>query len=317
MDGAMRSVPELSLVIPCHDEEDNIEKIYAAILESIPPACSFEMIFIDDGSTDRSLERLKKLHLADARVGYRSMLTNYGHQQALLAGLASAKGKFVLTLDGDLQHPPKYISAFLELQAASGADVVSARRHGKQNGFLKNLFSRGYYLTASLLADKPATPGVSDFRLFTRRAVNLICSLNERYPFIRGMVKELRLREAVLDYEPASREQGTPSYTFWKSLSLAVQTLLRQTHRPVSAGLFLGAVGILLSLGQAVHYFVLRVFTNQLVPGQADVMVLLGVSSGFILILLALVLHHLSLIVEHLHNWPTYVVKEEEPSSSD
>lgn len=311
------SPPDLSLVVPCHNEEDNVGDLYGRISEALPAGLDWEIIFIDDGSTDGTLDAIKAIRKADLRVRFRSFLRNYGHQQSLMAGLAVARGDLVMTLDGDLQHPPSYIPAFLDLQAKSGADVVSGRRRGAQRGFLKDLFSRGYYWLLSFLSDAPVVAGVSDFRLYTRRAVDLINSLNERTPFLRGLVKELRLDEVLLDYDPADRRKGAPSYTFGKSFALAMESFTKLTRLPVRLGLLLGSFGVILSLGQAFHYLVLRLFTNHLVPGQADAMVLLGLTSGSILLLLSLVLHHVSVIVSHLQNWPRFVVKEEEVSSDE
>src|SRR5215510_8529302 len=227
---------DLSLIVPCHNEEGNIRALYEAVRRAIPSTLSWEIIFVDDGSHDGTLTALQHLRSTDTRVKYLSLLTNYGHQHALMTGLRACRGRYALMLDADLQHPPEYIPAFLEEQQRSGADVIDGRRRGTQQRWLKSCLSNWFSWVFRCVSGIAVEPGVSDYRLCTRRAVDLLCSIQEPHPFLRGMIPHLQLQRSFVDYDLRMRFAGTPSYTFRKSLHLAWVGLLRFRHLPYRVG---------------------------------------------------------------------------------
>ena len=301
-----------TFVIPCHNEEANIAAVYAALAEvaqALPMESEF--LFIDDGSTDTTLEKIRELRQRDPRVCHASFLRNYGHQNALMAGLQRCDGDFAVSLDADLQHPPAAIPRFFEAWQQSQPDIVSGRRLRPQQGLIKELCSRTFYRCFSLATGMQLEPGVSDFRLYTRKSLKVLCSLREREPFIRGMIAHLGLRTVYVDYPLHGRHAGLPAYTFRKSARMAFYGLLRYSDLPTRFGLSVGLLGIVISLGVALHYLYLRLFTDALIPGQADLMVFLGLICSVMAILLSLQTKVLLQVQSLIQRDPQYLVAEE------
>jgi dolichol-phosphate mannosyltransferase len=301
-----------SLVIACHNEEHNIVPLHTAIREVIGDETGFEILFVDDGSTDGTLDRIKEVRRLDPRVRYLSLLRNYGHQKALLAGLHHCNFDLAITMDADLQHPPRYIPELIETQRRDAAHVVVGRRIGRQRGLFKDALSRLFYKVFSWLTDVAVIPGASDFRLYTKSSLELLRLVREREPFLRGMVPSLGLPVTLMDYELDPRHGDSPSYSFRKSARMGVGALLRFSDVPVKLGFLVGSLGIVLSCAQAIHYIYLRLFTDQLVPGQADLMVFLGLVSSIMILLLSLLIRMVRESHDYLRQQPVYIVAEAE-----
>ena len=298
-----------TIVVPCLNEEGNIEEIYQRVKNVMEPF-NFELLFVNDGSTDKTLECIKTIRLKDRRVKFLSFLTNYGHQRALFAGLHFSRHEFVITMDADLQHPPEFIPELIMAQQNTNAHVVAGRRRGSQKGFLKNFFSETFYRIFEWATGYNLKPGLSDFRLYTRKAVDILCSIREQEPFLRGMTSSLKLKVSMLHYDVQDRYSGVSSYSFEKSLRMAITALFRFSDFPVKLGLLFGILGILLSLAQAFHYLYLRFFTNELIPGQADLMVFLGLISSAILVQLSLLVRLNLNIMDAQRCQPGYIIDE-------
>ncbi len=301
-----------AIIVPCFNEEENIDKLYQRVRDVMEPLGDFDLLFIDDGSTDKTLDQIKMLRLKDRRVKFISFLTNYGHQKAFFAGLNHCHHDIVITMDADLQHPPELIPKLIMKQRTTKANIVAARRKGRQKGFLKNLFSEIFYRVFAWTTGLELKPGISDFRLFTRKSVDILCNIKEQEPFLRGMISNLKLKVSVIDYELQERNAGEPSYTFGKSLRMAMAGLVRFSDLPVRMGILIGIFGILISLGQTFHYLYLRLFTDQLIPGQADLMVLLGLIGSMILLQLSLLLRMNMQIMDVQRCQPGYIIEEKD-----
>lgn len=304
-----------TLIIPCHNEEENIDTLYEAIIQVVGTSTGYEFLFVDDGSDDGTLAQIRALRARDSRVGFVSFLRNYGHQKALLAGLRACKEGIAISLDADLQHHPKYIPVFLEEYARSQADVVVGKRATQQVGFCKNLFSKTFYAIFPWLTGIDLIPDTSDYRLYSRMTIDILSSIKEPEPFLRALVGRLKFTVAVVEYDLEPRKKGVPSYTFKKSLSMALNGLFLFSSLPYRVGLSIGCAGATLSFVQAIHYAYLRLFTDRLVPGQADQMVLLGLSTSFILIILSLLFKLVDQIRSCLVGIPPYIIVQTERGS--
>ncbi|MCU0305982.1 MAG: glycosyltransferase family 2 protein [Thermoanaerobaculales bacterium] len=300
----------ITLIIPCHNEEGNIAPLHRAICDAVGGGDGWRLLFVDDGSTDGTLARIKELRTRDPRVDYLSFLTNYGHQKAILAGLRHCRTELALTMDADLQHPPAVIPELVAERERSGARVVIGQRRGRQAGLVKDLSSRFFYRLFSALSGVAIIPDASDFALYDRKAIDLLAAIDEREPFLRGLVPSLGLAISVVPYDPAPRLHEQPSYSLGRSARMGVRALLRFSEAPVRIGVVLGITGVVLSCGQGLHYLYLRIFTDRLIPGQADLMVFLSLIASLILLLLALVLRSLGEISRTLGGQPVYVIAE-------
>ncbi len=310
----------LSIIIPCYNEQENITRIYDEIISTVETSgCldGLEIIFVDDGSRDSTLSEIKKLRSLDDRVKFISFLVNYGHQKALLSGLRFATQDFALTMDCDLQHPPKYIPLFLEKQKETKTEVVIGVRANSQPGFIKNAFSSMFYPMFNVISGVKIVPNASDFRLYSRKALSAIRSVRESDPFLRAIIHKLRLPYSTLEYEADERKHGIPSYNLSKSWDLAIKALLQFSKFPYKIAMLIGFIGLLLSAYEVVVYTYLRLFTDKLASGQAELMVFLGIVNSFNLILLSLILRSNSKILDYLRQEHFYIISEKSFDEQD
>jgi dolichol-phosphate mannosyltransferase len=239
----------ISVVLPIFNEADNLQPLYgrlSATLDRI--ACDYELIFVDDGSTDDSVRILERLAADDSRVKFLSFSRNFGHEIASTAGLDVADGDAVVLMDADLQDPPELIERLLE-PWLQGYDVVCARRvkrHGE--GIFKRaaayLFYRGMRRLSSL--DLPLDTG--DFRLMDRRVVDAFRQFPESQRFVRGLVTWMGFRQATVEYERPARHAGTSKYGTLKLVKLAIDALLSFSAVPLRCATILGLLCVAASL---------------------------------------------------------------------
>lgn len=298
------------IVIPCYNEEKNVPLIYNKIVSVLHGRYDFDILFVNDASTDRTLETIKSIREMDSRVHYISLLYNAGQQKAIYAGLKSCTDCNAVTMDADLQHPPELLPEMIDRLEQGSAHIIAGRRQGKQMGFFKNLSSKSFYRLFSLSTGILLQPGISDFRVYGRKALDVLCAISERDPFLRGMIASLRLRVEVVDYRLQKREHGEPSFTFSRSLMMGMKAFLRFSHAPIMFGIFIGCVGVLVSFAEGIQYLYLRLFTDELVPGQAELMVFLALIASIILLQLSFLLRTVMQILETVQNRPAYVIEE-------
>ncbi len=297
----------VSVVVPVYNEADNIAPLADAVADALGDR-PYELLFVDDGSTDATAERIAALAAADDRVGGISFTRNFGHQCALAAGLLHAGGQAVICMDGDLQHPPSLLPTFLA-RWREGYDVVQGRREDADGvGPLKRTTSRGFYRVFRALSGVPIEPGMSDFRLLDRAVVDEINRIGQHRPFFRGLVAWMGYPTATVAFEPARRRAGESKYTLAKMLALARTGLLAFSPVPLRLGLALSAVAAL--AGLAVLICALAAWAATGSPAGW------AVTLGALLLPLALLLAMLGVqgeallrVHERLQNRPPFVVR--------
>jgi polyisoprenyl-phosphate glycosyltransferase len=234
--------PEISVVVPLFNEEENVAELYrrvTAALEGL--GLSYELVLVNDGSKDRTPELLDGLRAADARVLALHLSRNFGHQPAVCAGIEAARGRAVIVMDGDLQDPPEVFDQFIERWRA-GHEVVYAVRQKRKENLIKRT---GYFLFYRLLRavsdlDIPLDSG--DFCLMDRRVVDVLKHLPERMRFVRGLRTFVGFRQCGVCYERAAREAGQPKYTFRALLRLALDGLIGFSSFPLTLVTYLGFI---------------------------------------------------------------------------
>lgn len=244
----MPDKPFVSVVVPMLNEEENVEALYARLKDVLSKeAGRYEIVFVDDGSEDRTVERVSALHQADPNVKLVSLSRNFGHQTALTAGLDHASGDVVVTMDADLQHPPDLIPQLLA-KHREGYDVVSGVKsgRGKRSWFLE-LTASIYYFLISRLSSVEIDTHASDFRLMDRKVVLALRSLRESTRFLRGLVKWIGFKSTTVPYAPGERYRGHPTYTFSKRVGVGAAGVFTLSVVPLRlatfTGLFLGFLG--------------------------------------------------------------------------
>ena len=262
----------VTFIIPVFNEEKNIPLIEGKISEVLSTDISYEIIFIDDGSSDVSLDTIKKLSNRKNNIYFISLSRNFGHQNALKAGIDRCRGDIVVTLDCDLQHPPELIPDMLNLWE-SGFDLVyTCRKDSSETGVFKRLSARAFYTIINLISKLEMKPGVADFRLFDKKVLNSLKLYNEYDLFFRGIIANIGFKQTEISYTPARREHGSSKYSFRKMVSLAISGITGFSVFPLRILTVLGIIFSFLSLCYGLYAIGVRFFTDQAVVGWASVM---------------------------------------------
>ena len=302
----------LCVVCPCYNEEQGIGLFYRelkSVLASIRDL-DHRVVFIDDGSTDSSLQQLNTLARNDNCVQVYSLSRNFGHQIALSAGLDVARGDAVLMMDSDLQHPPSLIPGMVELWS-EGYDVVSAARKSTADASLgKRLTSHMFYRLLNMLSGTPIVPGVADFCLLSRRAHVALRNMPERHRFLRGMISWMGFKRSFVPYQAPSRAAGHSKYTLRRMLSLAFDAIFSFSVVPIKLaahiGLSIAAAGIVY-LSYVVARYIIAGDTVQGWPFLIGVILILG---GLQLAFTSLIGAYLARVFEEVKGRPLYFFKQ-------
>jgi dolichol-phosphate mannosyltransferase len=308
-DGASRKI---SVVCPCYHEEEGIGAFYTKLKQVLVHDCpdhQHEIVFVDDGSRDATLECLQKIAEQDNRVRVFSLTRNLGHQIALSAGLDVAEGDATIVMDSDLQHPPELIPELIQ-QWQEGHDVVLAVRQQTEGASLfKRLSSDGFYSVFNFLSDVKLTPGAADFCLLSRKAHDALCRMPERRRFLRGMVAWMGFKTARVLYTAPSRFAGESKYSLRRMLALALDATFSFSTRPIrlasKAGAFCVVVGMIYLAYVLGRYFVV----GDLLPGWASIVGTILLMGGVQLLSIGLIGEYLAHVFEEVKGRPQYLFK--------
>lgn len=300
----------ISIVVPVFNEEQNLSELYrriSAVMNRI--LLPFELIFVDDGSTDESLHVMLELSEKDENIKVIQFSRNFGHQLAIMAGIDYAKGEAVITMDSDLQHPPELIEQLIE-KWHEGYDVVYTCRDRTQDvGFFKNLTSRLFYTIISRLAEVSISPGTADFRLLDRKVVESLRAFGERSIFLRGIVNWMGYHQIAIRYRAAARYSGESKYSFLKMLRFAVDGVTSFSSIPLYLSTFVGIIISVCSFLYAGLVIYMRLFTDRVVEGWTSVMVALLFLGGIHLITLGVHGIYLWRVYKEVKGRPRYLIR--------
>ena len=299
----------LSVVIPVLNEAQSIPLMLARLQHALRDVM-WEVIFVDDGSTDQTLRLIQRIAFDDERVKLLRFSRNFGHQIAVTAGLDFANGDAVVVMDGDLQDPPELLPSMIRL-FEQGYDVVSPQRISRDGETrFKRWTSTLFYRVLSKVSDQHLTPDVGDFRLFSRRAVLAMRTLREQHRYMRGIAGWLGLKEAVIPFERRARAAGHTNYPLLKMLRFAWTGVSSFSALPlrvsIAAGCLISCAGFIYLL----RVLYLALWTSTLVPGWASVVALQCVFSGMILLALGAIGDYVARTYEETKNRPLYVVTD-------
>jgi dolichol-phosphate mannosyltransferase len=299
----------LTVVVPLKDEEDNVPPLVErlrAVLDELTPR--WEVILVDDCSEDRTYERAVAAHESDDRVKVVRLSRNFGHQIALSAGLDVARGDAVVTLDGDLQHPPEAIPELVG-RWRDGAQVVygvMVERQGESR--VKDVTARAFYGVLRRLTDIDVPTGAGDFRLLDRTALEAFRGMRESNRYLRGMVSWLGFEQAGVDYVSPARVAGKSKYSTMRMIRLAVDGIVSFSDRPLRLALNLGFAVSLASILFGLSAVVSRLVGVFVVPGWTSIMVLVGVVGGIQLVVIGIIGEYVSRIHDEVKRRPLYLV---------
>lgn len=303
--------PLVSVVIPVYNEEACLEALYrrlSAVLDSIKEA--YEILFVDDGSRDRSLEIIRRLAATDPHVSYVSFSRNFGHEAATTCGLQHAQGQTVVLIDADLQDPPELIPQMLSLWKA-GYDHVHAQRRSRLGETLfTKITAHLFYRVFARLAGFEIPVDTGDYRLMDRRVVEAFCQLPERNRFVRGLVSWTGFRQTTIRYTRQPRHAGRTKYNFFKRLHLALDAITSMSMAPLRAMSYLGCGIVFFSLMATLVATFLRLSSLLPVPASWFLLMALFFLGGAQLLALGLVGEYVGRIYREVQAKPLYIPAE-------
>jgi len=302
----------LSVVCPCYNEAEVIALFYEAlkpVLASLP-GLDHRIIFVDDGSSDGTIEQLNLLAARDECVQVYSLSRNFGHQVALSAGLDVARGDAVVMMDSDLQHPPALVPQMVELWQQGHDGVSAVRETTADASWFKRFTSSGFYRVVNLLSDTPIVPGAADFCLLSRRAHQALRKMPERHRFLRGMVSWIGFRRAFVPYEAAPRAAGHTKYTLRRMLALGLDATFAFSSVPIKLATRLGFIIVLLGFAYLVSILIRFFLGEDLIKGWSSVICSLLLLGGLQLIFTGLIGEYLGRIFEQGKARPLYLFKQ-------
>lgn len=307
----MAELPQLSIVIPVYNEEGNLQTLYNSLSFVLKGSgLSYELIVVDDGSTDQSPKIVAELNKKDARVKLLSFSRNFGHMVALSAGLDVATGDAVITMDADLQHPPELIPTLIE-KWRGGADVVNTlRKDTKGVGVFKKISASLFYWLINRIAKINLPPSAADYRLLDRQVVEALKQVHERSRFLRGLISWVGFKQDFVDYSADPRFAGQTKYSTGRMLSFAIDGITSFSAFPLRLATYLGLLTALVSFLYILYAFYIRIFTNRAIEGWASVLVAVLFIGGIQLIFLGVIGEYLSRVYEEAKQRPLYIVSK-------
>lgn len=303
----MRELGRLSVVVPVLDEQDSVVPLHARI-EAALAGVDFELVVVDDGSTDGTRERLLELVRSDDRVRVLELSRTFGHQAALTAGLEAASGDVVVMIDGDLQDPPETIPEMLE-RWRDGADVVYTVRVDRPgDSRFKLATARGFYRLMSRLSSVPLAEDSGDFRLLDRRAVDALLQLPERSRYLRGMTMWVGFTQTAVAYAREPRHAGRTKYPLGRMVRLALDAVASFSNAPLQVATVLGFWFAALAFAAIPIAIGMRV-AGQFVPGVTTTVIAVLLLGGLQLMALGVIGEYVGRIYEEVKRRPLYVVR--------
>ena len=306
-EGAPRSLTLLSVVAPVYNEEATIQEFYARVCCALE-GVNFELVLVDDGSTDGSTASLDQLATNDPRVRVVYLSRNFGHQTALTAGLDHARGDAVVMLDADLQDPPELIARMLDHWRA-GCDVVYAVREQREGeSRFKLSTARWFYKLFDKLAQVELQHNSGDFRLLDRRALDALLAMRERNRFLRGMTVWVGYTQAAVPYKRDPRYAGETKYTLSKMLRFSLDAISSFSHRPLQLATLLGFAISTLAFIAIPVVIVLRIIGSYL-PGFGSITIVILLLGGIQLIAIGIIGEYVGRIYDEVKGRPLYLVR--------
>ncbi len=302
---------EISVIAPLLNEEKNVYEIYTrlnSVLKKI--SNSYEIIFVDDGSKDRTLQAIEKIANEDSNVKYISFSRNFGHQLALFAGLEKCIGEHVVFIDGDLQDPPELIETLFE-KLKEGYNVVYAKREiRKGETFLKKLSAKFFYRLINKITDVNIPIDTGDFRLMNRKVCNELLRMKDHRKFLRGQIAWLGFKETFIEYKREARKNGSTNFGYQTMFRFAIDGITSFSNFPLKFASISGIIVSFFSFFYITYVLMAKLVWGQTITGWASMMVTILFLGGIQLLSIGIIGEYISRINDSVRNRQLYIVNK-------
>ena len=303
----------ISLIVPCYNEEPSLPYFWeqtAAVMQRMD-YLDFEVIFVDDGSRDKTLEVLRGLAKSDSRVKYLSFSRNFGKEAAMYAGLEHAKGDYAAVMDADLQDPPALLADMYRAVTQEGYDSAATRRvTRKGEPPIRSFFARMFYKIINKMADVEIVDGARDFRLMNRKFLNALLELKERNRFSKGLFGWVGFKTKWLEFENVERVAGETKWSFWKLFKYSIEGIVAFTTTPLTLASFMGFLLCMVALCSTVFIVVRKLLFGDPVSGWASTASIITFIGGIQLFFMGIFGQYLAKAYTEIKNRPIYIVAE-------
>lgn len=303
----------LSLVVPCYNEEDNVEDFYNQTVYAFDSKIKdFEIVFVDDGSSDKTLDKLKKLYDRDKfHIQVLSFSRNFGKEAAIYAGLKNARGDYACIIDADLQQRPEVVVEMMNvIKEVNTVDCVTAyQAERKENKFMSAIKS-SFYKIINKMSEVDFVNGASDFRLMNRKMIDAVISMGEYHRFSKGIFSFVGFNTKFIPYEVQERKSGKSKWNFFKLLKYAIEGIISFSSFPLKLSAYVGFFSAFVSVIYLILVIIKRLAYGVDVPGYASIVVLVLFLGGLQLMSFGILGEYMSKVYDQVKGRPIYILKE-------
>lgn len=302
----------ISLIIPCYNEQNNINPLCKQIKEVMDRENNYlwNVLFIDDGSIDCTLDNIKKEREIDNRIGYISLSRNFGKESAMLAGLDHAKGDCAIIMDSDLQHPPHVIPDMIKLWEEDYEDVYAERENRGKESFLRKKLSLLYYRILQKTARTDVLPNVGDFRLLDRKCIESMKKLRETQRYTKGLFCWIGFKKGKITFSQGNRNEGKSSFNYIRLINLAIEGITSYTTAPLRISTIMGLIVSFLAIVYMIYILIKTLVVGEEVQGFPTLIIIILFIGGIQLLSLGIIGEYLGRIFLETKNRPAYLVSE-------
>lgn len=303
---------KISVILPCFNEQDNIRRMYDSLCElmATEPAYEWQILIVDDGSTDRTAAIAKELIGGDQRVGMVSLSRNFGKENALLAGLDHVDGDCAVIMDADLQHPPLVISKMLRCWEEGYEDIYAERNDRGRESLMRKWLTRTYYLLLQKLSKTDVLPNVGDFRLLDRKCIDALTRLRETQRYTKGLYCWIGFRKKSVTFDQGSRTCGKSSFNYSRLINLALEGITSYTTVPLRLSAVMGLIVSFTAFVYMCYIMIKTIVVGEPVQGFPTLMTAILFLGGIQLISVGILGEYLSRVFNETKNRPPYIVRE-------
>lgn len=301
---------KLSVVSPVYRAENDLDELVRRIKASVPADFSaLEIILVDDFSPDNSWREIERLAVDNPEIIGIKLSRNFGQHYAITAGLDHVSGDYIVVMDCDLQDQPEEMDGLYQ-KAKQGFDIVLARRHNRQDSFIKKIFSKTFYRTLAYLTGSKQDEAIANFGIYSRKVIDQVCQLRESIRYFPTMIKWVGFRSTSINVTHASRQDGASNYNFKKMMHLALDIILAFSDKPLRLIIKLGAWVAMVAFLMAVYTFIRWANGDVLVSGYASLIISIWLLSGCLLITLGVIGLYIGKTFEGVKNRPLYIIEK-------